>query len=47
MDGHAIEALRGAILGDVFTPADVDYDTQRNEPIVRLKLKSGSATQRF
>ncbi len=35
------------ITGKDVDRADVDYDTQRNEPIVRLKLKSGDPTQRF
>jgi FAD/FMN-containing dehydrogenase len=29
MDGQAIEALRGSVLGDVFTPADAGYDGAR------------------
>lgn len=29
MDGQAIEALRGSILGEVFTPADAGYDGAR------------------
>ncbi len=35
------------ITGKDVDRADVDYDTQRNEPIVRLRLKSGDATKRF
>jgi preprotein translocase subunit SecD len=43
----AEQFIETGISGKDIDRADPDYDTQKNEPIVRLRLKSGDATQRF
>ena len=43
----AEQFIETGISGKDIDRADPDYDTQKNEPIVRLRLKNGDATQRF